>query len=138
MGLLIITRYASSTGPYSTECKIDPAWREVEDSIRALDRNLFPFIWMFRDSAADASNDIPDFEVVGGDGEYFVAVRGEGYDLTFTDPRRGNEEIDVWISDQGASFPASNVCPDLERVLEAARVFFVNGTPCGSIPWGPA
>jgi hypothetical protein len=93
---------------------------------------------MYRDSAADSSNDIPDFEVVGGDGQYFVAIRGEGYDLTFTDPSRGAEEIDVWISDQGASFPASNVCPDLERVIEAARVFFVNGTPSSSIPWGPA
>ena len=133
----MITRYESSTGPYRTEWIRNPKWQDVEHAIRALDRDLLPFVWMYHDPNPDPDNDLPDFDITGGDGAYYFAIRGDGYELTFTDESRGDEEVDVWISDQGASFPAFNVCPDVKIAIDAARSFYEDGSPCDSVPWGP-
>ncbi len=135
IGTLLITRYETSSGAYRCERVANPDWEAIESAIRALDRDLLPFVWMYRSPDADDDSDLPDFEVLGGDGAYFMMVRGDDYELMYDDQERGEERVDVWISDQGASFPARNVCPDIEEVILAAKTFFEDGTPRQATKW---
>jgi hypothetical protein len=136
IGTLNITVYETSSGPYRTENILQPSWEQVEEAIRAPDRDLHPFIWLYRDEVDEDYCDPADFEAIGGQGAYHLAYREDEEEWNFQDPAGAEDEVvEVWISDQGAAVPARNVCRDLEQVLRATRVFFDEGTRDPATPW---
>lgn len=135
VGVLQITHYPPDGSSYRTTTEENPRWDVIESAIRRLDRDEWPFIWIFRSVSAHTENDLADFEVLGGHGAYWVAIRGHDYELKFHDATLGKTEIDIWLSDQGGSCPASETCPDIERVLAAAKCFYDSGDPLESFPW---
>ena len=126
VGLLQITHYVTAGGPWHTERIVDPTWAAVEEAINKLDRCLLPFIWLYDDPAAQPDG-VPEFEILGGNQAYVVAIRCGGKEHWLQNPEGGDEEIDVWVSDQGASFPASLVSPSLAEVLRVAQYYFTYG-----------
>jgi len=125
-----VTVYPADESPWFTETTEHPSWEAVEAAIRRLDRDGFPFIWLFRD--ADASDtDIPDFIVMGGQGAYTFGPE----DTLFCDETHSSEMVDVWLSDQGASFPDRQVCHDLETVVRATRLFAETGKLDPGLTW---
>jgi hypothetical protein len=89
------------------------AWSDIEPFIRRLDRNRFPFLWLWptEDEAFhDLSEEDEVFQVMGGRGAYSISVNLKGFvhrQLDF--PEQGEEEVWVWESDQGSADPARHV-----------------------------
>lgn len=135
IGRLEITSYATVSGPYDTERILQPSWEAIQSAIVRLDRCFSPFIWLYRDADAPEGS-VPDFQVVGGDNAYAVVINDGDKELWLQNPSAGDEEIDVWISDQGASIPARKVCPLLGEVLLAAQYFYEHGKPNPESMWG--
>ncbi len=114
---------------------LDPPWEQIEKVIRRLDKFRFPFVWFFQ-SERLTENAIPDFEVMGGDGEYSIAGTSRGGKRQwFFDPSHGNDQIDLWLSDQGTSLEANRVCYDVNQVLVAVRCFNESGEFAPEIGW---
>lgn len=135
VGRLEITTYETVSRPYHTEVILHPAWEVVQGAISRLDRSFYPFVWLYTDTGAPQGS-VPDFQVVGGNGAYAVVLRDCGKELWLLNPAGGDDEIDVWVSDQGASVPSRMVCMSLGEVLLAARYFFEHGTPSPDLRWG--
>ena len=114
----------------------NPSWEEMENAVRRLERFRYPFIWFYRSSSAP-ENALPDFEVMGGDGAYVVGANTPDA----TDHRivrfgsKSAKQIDVWLSDQGATFEEGLVCDDVDVVLEMLRRFHESGTFSPEIEW---
>jgi hypothetical protein len=135
VGRLEITTYATVSGPYQTEVILHPSWEVIESAIVRLDRCYHPFVWLY--ARADAPEGDPaDFEVVGGRGAWAVVCRAGGAELWLSNPSAGDDEIEVWESDQGTSIAERLVCTLLGEVLLAARHFAEHGTPNPDSVWG--
>jgi len=133
-GILQVVHYPAANGPPSSWDVGFPTWDEVEQSILRLDRHHYPYIWLFRTAAGDE----PDFSILGGDGAYVMYVlNDDGDTLKFHDSSRGDELVSVWTSDQGAAFPASDVCTNLNTVLTAAKHFYETGGALDAVAWRP-
>ena len=131
--VLHIIEYEDAGGPWHTRDIVDPTWDLIEAAIRRLDKCLWPAIWLFLTADKD---EVPDFEVMGGESDYWIACSVGGFhQRRFCDPSQGEEEIAVWTSDQGFSDSAKHICHDLEVVLRAARHFYDTGDFDPSIPW---
>jgi hypothetical protein len=134
IGTLEITSYNVATGPDRVEVKQSPNWTDVEKAIHQLDRCCFPHIALFV-SPAPLEGSCPDFEVVGGSGAYCVTIYHDKVPLRLQNPSAGEAEIDVWVSNQGASVPAYMVCDSLDVVLRAARYFVERCAPDPEFTW---
>jgi len=111
-----------------------PSWPEIETAIRRLDRCYFPFVSLFCGETQE--DDVPDLEVIGGNGEYAIqAYQPDGTWLSYVDVARGNRDVDIWVSDQGATLSEFMLCPDLERTLEAVRFFCEDGRLHPDMEW---
>lgn len=124
------TVYPPDGSHWLTETTKHPSWEAVEAAIRRLDRNRFPFIWLFCEADA-ADTEVPNFTVLGGQGAYIFGPE----DTLFYDERHSGEMVDVWLSDQGASFPDWQVCHDLDVVVRATRLFAETGQLDPSLKW---
>jgi hypothetical protein len=83
----------------------------------------------------------------GIDGKSASAARGSGatawvglsagkYDqLRLFDPGKGQQEVDLWTSDQGFADRACYVTNDLEFVLRIAKHFGETGEPLPEASW---
>jgi hypothetical protein len=114
----------------------NPSWHEMETAVRRLEKFRYPFIWFY--CSGDVSeNALPDFEIMGGDGAYVVGAKTPDA----TDHRvvrfgpKSEKQIDVWLSDQGATFEEGLVCDDVDVVLEMLRQFHDSGTFRPGIEW---
>lgn len=92
--------------PYSFYEELEvhcPTWKQIEEAIRRLNKDEWPFLWMYR-TENPYEDDIPDFEIMGGAGHYVIGAKppGEPHELFYTDNSHGVERIEVWFSDQGA------------------------------------
>lgn len=134
VGKLHVTRYESPSGPYRTESVTNPSWAAIESAVQHLDRCFFPFVWLYSDPNA-REDDIPQLEVMGGDGAYVVIVRAAGKELCLRNPSGGPELVHVWLSDQGASVPASQVCESLPEVMRVVRHFYLHGEAAPEAVW---
>jgi hypothetical protein len=78
---------------------------------------------------------IPDFDVMGGKGEFAMAAHTNAAYHRYYDQSRGDEMIEIWRSDQGASFEKKYCCPSLESVLRATRYFCEHGALDPALTW---
>jgi hypothetical protein len=130
-----ITEYHTAAGPYNCSFIREPSWNEIEFAIRRLDRNLFPFLWLYHEFEA-LEGELPDMDVVGGCGEYAIKVnQKDGSVLSAVDLTRSENRIDIWVSDQGASLPEYELCPNVEKTLEIVRLFCESGQLHSEVDW---
>ena len=128
------THYETSQGP-CTESTVElPGWSEIENAIKKLDRDLFPFVWIYFDPRS-RPDDVPDVEVVGGRSAYTIRILNEGAFHSYFDPRQSDEEVWVWESDQGAAVPRNQTCGDLALVLEIVKEACENNRLLRGINW---
>jgi hypothetical protein len=132
--LLRITVYDETGWNASTEDVQDPTWEAIEAAVWRLDRFRYPFIHLFgkRDTTQD---DVPDFTVIGGERTYAMDCLVDDAEYRFCDPTRGDKEVVVWRSDQGATFAEKYCCTSITRVLQATRYFCEHGAPDLSLTW---
>jgi hypothetical protein len=114
---------------------IEPIWEDVERAVRQLNKFQFPFVWFFR--SADAAGDqIPDFEIMGGDGDYALAATDEyGVHRRAKFPTHSHRQIGIWISDQGCEMEEKFVCHDINFVLQVLRRYAESGQIEANIIW---
>jgi hypothetical protein len=143
--LMDITLYEDDGWTWRTEEVRQPTWEAVEAATHRLDRFRFPFVWLYLSAERErghVTNDrvlipgsIPDFEVVGGDGEFAMNANLDGRAWRYVDPSRGTAMVPIWRSDQGADFEICYCCPSLETVLQAMRYFCERGALDPSVQW---
>lgn len=133
--VLHITEYTKDGSSYTSHEIKDPSWQEIESAIRRLDKYCFPFIWIF---LSEETNDVPDFQIIGGKGDYWMAGTFNGY----SHRRYSNQNVDgedrevyVWESDQGFYDYESTLCHDVEEVLKATRYLCEHGDFDPSVSW---
>ncbi|HEV2239381.1 MAG TPA: hypothetical protein VGR57_22185 [Ktedonobacterales bacterium] len=132
---LDITVYESDGWTWRTDEIRNPSWHDVEAAIRRLDRFRYPFVWLFLNAEANLFDDPYEFSVLGGEGEYFIDGHADDHHWRWYDPSRQGEPIEVWRSDQGATFDAEMCCPSLETVLQVTRHFCEYGTLDPALSW---
>jgi hypothetical protein len=116
-----------------------PSWQDIEAALRRLDKFRFPFVWYF--ALPQVEDDaVPEFEVMGGAGDYLVSCSVGGYlqrqclNPTGLRPDE-DDEVDIWTSDQGLTVSAARVLNDIEKVLRITRYFCETGGFDPSVPW---
>lgn len=134
--LLDVTIYDDDGWTWRTEEVRNPTWDEIEAAIRRLDRFRYPFVWLYRSAEVerDAS---PEFSIVGGEGEFAIELIADGSYHRYHDQSRGDELIEIWRSDQGATFEERYCCSSLDTVLRATRYFCEHGALDPSLVWQP-
>ena len=138
VGQMTVIRYESRFGPWHSDDVLDPTWEQIEAAVGRLDRCLFPFVWLYKTPVEATGDDTPQFEVTGGDGAYVVLLRpddDERRGLVLQNPSGGDDEVDVWVSDQGASFAGHDVCTSMDEVLRVTRYFFEHGGAAPHTRW---
>jgi len=131
---LDVTVYDERGWRWRTETSLDPLWADIEAAIRRLDRFRYPFIWLFRNAEVELYTPL-EFNVVGGDGEFAMDSTADGAYQRYYDESRGNEEIAIWRSDQGATFEAKYCCSSLDTVLRATHYFCDHGALDPGVVW---
>jgi hypothetical protein len=113
----------------------DPDWPAIEEAIRRLDRDEWPFIWLHIEEPPE--NDMPNnmFCVMGGRGEYDLSLYRDGDEIHYWDRTRSDEVIRIWVSDQGSYKSYQNLCNDLPLVLEITRRFAESGALHPGVSW---
>lgn len=101
----------------------NPAWHDLEQSIRALDQDSHPSLRIWAGEVEQASA----LDILGGNGKYVLRELGDGW--VYYDPSASEEEIEVCTGLPIHRAPAYYVCTDLQRVLEIARHYIETGTP---------
>jgi hypothetical protein len=116
------TPHSSDGKPLIGERHSHPTWKQIKESIRALNGHTHPLVRLW----AGPPDSAPALEIRGGNGIYSLRERGDGW--VDYDPGAGDEEVEVQTSGDGYRCPAFYVCRDVGRVLEIARRFCETGT----------
>ncbi len=123
-----------------TEKVVRPTLEQIEQAIRRLDRYRFPFmfLWPTEDEQAHVGDGSREcLQIMGGEGVYWLAVCVEGgfcqHRLIHADA--GDEEIEVWTSDQGFADAARHICRDAEIVVRAAKYYAQSGKFDPTLSW---
>jgi Immunity protein Imm1 len=140
--LLRVTIYDDDGWTWRTEEIQEPTWADIEAAIRRLDRFHYPFVMLYRSTVAKLDitlefSDAPDFDVVGGEGEFAMEATTDSSCHRYYDQSRGDELIEIWRSDQGVSFEKKYCCPSLDSVLKATRYFCEHGALDPDLTWQP-
>jgi hypothetical protein len=132
--LLRVTIYDDDGWTWRTEEIREPTWADIEAAIRRLDRFHYPFVWLYRSAVAEEDAN-PEFNVLGGDGEFAMDTTIATSYHRYYDQSPGDELIEIWCSDQGASFEKKYCCPSLDSVLHATRYFCEHGALHPVLTW---
>ena len=132
--LLRATLYADDGWTWRTEEVRHPTWGDIEAAVRRLDRFHYPFIWLYRNAEVEEDT-LPEYNVMGGEGEFAMDFYADGNYLRYYNAARGDDEIAIWRSDQGARMEAKYCCASLEAVLGATRYFCVHGVVDAKLTW---
>lgn len=128
------TIYTDGGRNWRTEDIHHPSWDAVEEAIRRLDGYWYPFVWLFKDVEAP-EDAFPDLNILGGPNEFTLdRFRDDEY-VRYYDLSRGDDEIEVWRSDQGYTCEAKYCCPSLEIVLRAAKYYCEHGALDPGLQW---
>jgi hypothetical protein len=117
----------------------NPSWEDVEKAIRRLDCFEYPFLhlWTTEDESKHTYDDGGLFEIMGGNGAWWLAGTFDGYFQRRLDyPEQGEAEVAVWTSDQGFADAERHICHDVEVAIRAARYFYDHGDFDPSLKWG--
>jgi hypothetical protein len=131
--------YSTDGRSWHTEKVKDPSWEQIEQAVRRLDRYHHPFLflWPTHDESkhfVDGSCEV--FEIIGGEGAYWIAGSFGGYfQRRMLNPAGGEQEIRVWTSDQGFADAERHICRDLEAVIHAARHYADHGGFDPALVW---
>ena len=116
-------------------CFVDnPTWNVIERSIRKLDRDLFPFVFLHFDENA-GQDEVADVEVIGGCGAYCIGFKEDGVLKYYIDLEKGDTEVLIWESDQGACIPERKVWYDLELALRIVKHICDTNTAFSEVAW---
>lgn len=77
----------------------------------------------------------PDFSVMGGEGMYTLESIIDGAYYRYYDSTLGDEEVQVWRSDQGYACEKKYCCLSLDTVLRATRYFCEHGGLDPAVSW---
>jgi hypothetical protein len=126
-------------GPFwHTETHDEPAWELIENAVRDLDRAEHPFLNIYLHGGRGKS-ELWYLVVIGGAGEYGISGNNEDWQecWRYRDKSRpkGPDLIDIWITDQGASFEKTYLCNDLDLVLKICRHFAETGELAPDCYW---
>jgi Immunity protein Imm1 len=137
--VLDVVEYADDGVRNRTTKTASPTWAQIEAAIRRLDRFHFPFLFLWPTEDARkhyVDGDCEVFEVMGGEGVYWIAGSLDGYfQRRFLNPEGGDEDVVVWTSDQGFGAADRHICRDVEVVLRAARYYAEHGGFDPSVSW---
>ena len=126
--------YTDGGRSWHTQSVGSPTWPVIEEAIRRLDKYSRPFLFL-RLSGAQGDEE-ERLEVMGGDGDYWIAGSFNGYSQRRLMNRRGSDaEVQVWKSDQGYADADRHICHDAEVVLRIARYFFDHADFDPSVEW---
>jgi hypothetical protein len=131
--------YADDGWAHRSEKIGRPSWEQIEAAIRRLNRFQYPavLLWPTEDESEHAvDGDHECFEIMGGEGGYWLAGSiGSYYQRRYLDPVGGDDEVDVWTSDQGFADAERHICRELETVLQAARYYATHGAFDPALQW---
>lgn len=120
----------------------DPSLADIEAAVRRLDRERFPFLFLWPsadEQEHELSGDYDAFEVMGGAGVYWLAGTFDGYfQRRLDDPERGEQAVEVWTSDQGFTDAERHICRDVEAAIRAAWYYAEHGGFDPSLRWEEA
>jgi hypothetical protein len=125
-------------GPgWHTERTAGADWVHIEEAIRRLDRCSYPFLFLGIESSFDGRHYRKWLRITGGQGEYGLSGSNgeEGRYYHYVDERRSFNYVEIWTSDQGASYDERHLCNDIEVVLRVARYFTETGQLDPSVAW---
>ncbi|QDU18156.1 hypothetical protein [Urbifossiella limnaea] len=135
--LEVIVYPGAGTG-WHREVTAAPTWPQIEAAVRRLDRAEYPFLNIVL-PRAEREADLWVLNVIGGQGEYGLSGNDGRWRerWRFRDPTRpcGQDLIDIWITDQGASFEEAYLCNDLAVVLRVCRHFAETGQLDEGVAW---
>jgi hypothetical protein len=129
-----VTIYEENGWTWRTELVPNPTWDDVEAAIRRLDCRRYPFVWLYRTTDPDPDM-YYDFNVIGGEGEFGMDSMADGTYYRYYDQSRRDDMIEVWGSDQGATFEAKYCCASLDIVLRATRFYCEHAILDPSLVW---
>src|SRR5262249_13621509 len=118
-----------------------PSWEEIKAAIRQLDRRTRPilFLWPTEKEADHMVDEFCErFEILGGDGLYWMAGTCGGYgQRRYLNPAGGERDIEVYppTIEQGFGDQERYVCRDVKVVLRAARFYAEKGGFEPSVTW---
>lgn len=131
---LDIIEYPQNGSHWTTETIINPQWNDIVQAINKLDRDQFPFIWLFSDADA-AEDDYPDLSIMGGQGSYLLEGYSDDNYKIYFDEHNNDEIVDIWTSDQGYSISSKNLCHNIEQTLKVVKYFFDHGAFHPDVDW---
>jgi len=124
---------------YSHEKVTAPSWHMIEDAIRRLDQERFPFVWLWaseddREQEIDGYNEV--LEIMGGDGVYWVAgTFGEYFQRRLDNPELGESRVEVCTGECSFGDAERYICRNVEVALQAARYYADHGDFDPSLRW---
>jgi hypothetical protein len=137
--ILHVVEYDERGWKWWSKDTLSPTWDEIESSIRQLDKFRFPSVWLSLADPIDRKwpdDHCPEFEVMGGQGDYWIACSIEGFEQRrYCVPEQGDGIVDVWTSDQGFMDKNKHICHDLNLLISATAYFCEHGRFAPFIPW---
>lgn len=125
-------------GPCRSKISQKPTWPQIEAAIQQLDRHKYPFLKVFLPLAVAETN-LRSMNIIGGCGEYGILTfdSNERQLQWFCDYTRSNgpESINIWTSDQGASFKKRYLSDRLDVVLRITELFAMTGQLDLTVTW---
>lgn len=135
---LEIVVYPDAGYSWHTETLNDPTWELIENAVRDLDRAECPFLHIYLQGGRRKSAPWL-LDVIGGVGEYGISGTSEDWQerWRYRDKSRpkGPDLVDIWITDQGASFEETYLCNDLNLVLKICKRFAEAGELDPGVFW---
>ena len=129
---LNVTMYPRDGGPFKTTTHLLPGWEIVEHELRSMDNWEKPILWLHQNRSVGDSGCLA---VCGGSGVYHIQVADTGGDWREAIDSSGSEEqVDVWLSDQGFTTARKLAWP-IENAIELVRWYFEHGSPHPNYTW---
>ncbi|HEX3355388.1 MAG TPA: hypothetical protein VHS31_00305 [Tepidisphaeraceae bacterium] len=127
-----IVHYPRDGGPYTTDTILQPSWDILERELRSMHNWEKPNLFLDQDREVPGRNCMG---ICGGSGVYHVQIADDRacWQQAFN-PEGLNDEVDVWLSDQGFATKAKFTWP-VEDAVKLVRWYYDHGTPHPSYSW---
>ena len=113
----------------------NPIWEDIKASVLRLDRNRYPWVWLFI-GKSDEDPAVDCLAIVGCENLYWIALSsGNHSQLRLFDPNKNRKQVDLWVSDSGFSESEVYTTNDVELVLKIAKYYAETGEPLPGANW---